>query len=356
MKSNFRLPRFVAVLGAALILAGCAATPTPVAPRETTTVERVRPASKLPADGALERRILALDPEKISDRDVRETLVLGPVPRIMLLHGGVYGVHLLMESFAAFLAAMGYPLERIRDAGDGDLSYSPFDSAERQAGLLAWYYEQEGVRAMLVGHSQGGIQALKILHELAGTYGNDVRVVNALTGVREARTTIVDPLTGKERPVVGLSVAYASVVGTGGWALALPFHWSVIPHARTIPDSVDEFTSYRIGVDFIAWDIPGLESWKTFEANGRARIRNVTLPASYSHVFVPRTAHLAEDPAMRDWINAFDPRIEANWTPAPEFDRGSVLWAADVWHSIKKHWTLEAQAWARARPGAAATP
>ena len=341
MKSRLHPSRALALVAFAVALSGCASTPAPDAARAAAT----RPPVALSAADAraLDDRILALDPEKVGDRDVRETLALGPVPRIMLLHGGVYGVHLLMESFAEFLAAMGYPIERIRNVGGGDLSYSPYDSAERQAGMLAWYYEQEGVRAMLVGHSQGGIQALKVLHELAGSYGSELSVVDPTTGEQQSRTTIVDPLTGAARPVVGLSVAYASVVGTGGWSLALPIHWSVLPHARTIPDSVDEFTSYRIGLDFFAWDVPGLESWKTFHANGKANIRNITLPASYSHVFVPGTAHLAEEPAMRDWINAFDPRVEANWTPPPELDRASVLWAADVWHSIKKHWALEAQ-------------
>jgi hypothetical protein len=356
MKAGLPLSLAALLVGAALVLAACSTAPVADAPRATADAERLRNAATAPMDKALEDRILALDPDTVTGRDVRETLVRGPVPRIMLLHGGVYGVHLLMESFAEFLSAMGYPIDRIRDAGDGGLSYSPYASAAQQAGILAWYYEQEGVRAMLVGHSQGGIQAVKILHELAGTYGDHLHVVNPLTGVDETRTTIVDPLTGRERPVIGLSVAYASVVGTGGWSLALPVHWSVLPHARTIPDVIDEFTSYRIGVDFFAWDIPGLEGWKTFTAEGKTNLRNLTLPASYSHVFVPGTAHLAEDPAMKAWIDAFDPRIPANWTPPPELDRPSVLWAADVWHSIKKHWTLESQRLIRARRAGQAKP
>jgi hypothetical protein len=212
------------------------------------------------------------------------------------------------------------------------------------------------MRPMLIGHSQGGIQAVKILHELAGSFGDTLRVVNPLTGAFEERSTIVDPLTGERRPVVGLSVAYASVVGTGGWALALPVHWVVLSRARTIPDSVDEFVSYRIGVDFFAWDVPGLESWKTFEPSGKASVRHVMLPATYSHVFVPGTAPLVENKATRDWIDAFDPRVEADWTPPPEYDLDNVLWAADVWHSIKKHWTLEAQRFVRARRNAPAKP
>jgi hypothetical protein len=77
-------------------------------------------------------------------------------------------------------------------------------------------------------------------------------------------------------------------------------------------------------------------------------VRNVTLPAEYSHVFVPATAHLAESAAMRAWINDFDPDSKAGRSPLPEGDASNVLWAADVWHSIKKHWCLEAQRLLRA--------
>ncbi len=269
----------------------------------------------------------------------------------MLFHGGVYPVHLLMESFSRFLTGMGYPEERIRDAGDGSLSRSPYEPSDRQAGLIAWYYEREGVRSILVGHSQGGIQVVKILHELAGSFGDKLRVFNPLTGEFEERTTIVDPLTGRERPVVGVSVASAAAVGTGGWALALPIHWMVVSLVRSIPDTADEFTGYRIGIDFFAGDGPGLEGVKTFYPAGKANVRNVTLPAEYSHVFVPVTAQLAEDPAARDWINAFDPNNPAG--SSPPHGAANIMWAADVWHSIKRHWTLEAQRFVRARRAAA---
>jgi hypothetical protein len=303
-------------------------------------------------DASVEERILALDPEHITEADVRSTLAAGPTPRIMLFHGGVYPVHLLMESFSRFLIGMGYPEERIRDAGDGSLSRSPYEPSDRQAGLIAWYYEREGVRPILVGHSQGGIQVVKILHELAGSFGDKLRIFNPLTGEFEERTTIVDPLTGRERPIVGVSVAAAAAVGTGGWALALPIHWMVLSRVRSIPDTVDEFTGYRIGIDFFAWDGPGLEGVKTFYAAGKANVRNVTLPAQYSHVFVPATAQLAEDPALRDWINAFDPGNPASSSPLPEYGASNIMWAADVWHSIKRHWALEAQRFVRARRAA----
>ena len=336
---------------------GCAIDP--YAPRESASSARPVPGGVLRSvniDRALEDRILALDPERISDEDVRGTLARGPTPRIFGIHGGVYPVHLLMESFAQFLIGMGYPEDRIHDLGDGALSHSPYESSAKEAGLIAWYYEREGMRLLVVGHSQGGIQAMKILHELAGSFGSELRVFNPLTGRLEGRTTIVDPLTGRERPVVGVSVAYVSVIGTGGWSLALPIHWAVLNRIRTVPDTVDEFTGYRIELDFFAWDAPGFEGLKTFHAEGKASVRNVTLPAGYSHVFVPGTARLAEDPAMRNWINAFDPNNEAGRAPLPNGNADNVLWAADVWHSIKRHWTVEAQHFVRARRAALGTP
>ena len=119
-------------------------------------------------DAALQARIIALDPAHISDRDVREVLAKGPTPRMMLLHGGVYPVHLLMESFGAFLTGMGYPEAGIRDPGSGDWSYSPYLRTSQLAGLVAWQYEHDGMRPMLIGHSQGGLSAVKILKDLAG--------------------------------------------------------------------------------------------------------------------------------------------------------------------------------------------
>ncbi|HEX9278677.1 MAG TPA: hypothetical protein VGA51_20075 [Casimicrobiaceae bacterium] len=343
--------RFALAAAFGFIAAACASGQD----RAPATIERPLAGSivkSIVLDASVEERILALDPEHISDRDVRSTLAAGPTPRIILLHGGVYPVHLLMESFSRFLTGMGYPEERIRDAGDGSLSRSPYESSDRQAGLIAWYYEREGVRPILVGHSQGGIQVVKILHELAGSFGDRLRVFNPLSGEFEERTTIVDPLTGRERPIIGVSVACAAAVGTGGWALALPIHWMVLSRVRSIPDTVDEFTGYRIGIDFFAWDGPGLEGVKTFHAAGKANVRNVTLPAEYSHVFVPGTAQLAEDPAVRDWINAFDPNNAAASPPLPEHGVSNIMWAADVWHSIKRHWTLEAQRFIRARRAA----
>jgi hypothetical protein len=62
------------------------------------------------------------------------------------------------------------------------------------------------------------------------------------------------------------------------------------------------------------------------------------------------TAHLVNDQKIKDWINndyVPSERPEVN----VEFESNSVniLWAADVWYSIKKHWVLELQRLIRAR-------
>ena len=63
---------------------------------------------------------------------------------------------------------------------------------------------------------------------------------------------------------------------------------------------------------------------------------------------VAAAGHLAEDPAMREWINAYVPG-SVNGFPADAKSTDNALWAADVWYSIKKHWVLEAQRVVRAK-------
>ena len=341
------------ITAASLALAGCATQPfdTVAGGHPPATAQAAR---QLP-EPAVQARLLALDPEHISDRDVRETLAKGPAPRIMLLHGGVYPVHLLMESFGRFLTGMGYPESQIRDPGDGDWSYSPYLRTSQLAGLVAWQYEHDGMRPMLIGHSQGGLSAVKILKDLAGQNGDVIRVWNPLTATLEERTTIVDPLTGRERPAVGVSVAYASAVGAGGWALILPNWWEDLDTLRKIPDTVDEFTGYFIEVDLFALSLPGNPLDRKYENGGKAHVRNVTLPATYNHVVVPLTRSLAEEPAVRDWINAYVPGDNRDTSSLPGDAAEHVLWAADVWYSIKKHWCLEAQRWVRAQRARVAT-
>ena len=326
-----------------LAIAGCA-TPTPPA-GETTAAPAA--SSAWTSDRALDDRILALDPEHISSDDVR-TLAKGPAPRIILLHGGIYPVHLLMVSFGRFLVGMGYPEGQIRDPGNRDWSYSPYQESAELAGLVAWAYEHDGMRPMIIGHSQGGMQAVKVLRELAGKMNNPIHVWNPVAHEFESRTTIVDPLTGNERPVVGLSVAYASAVGAGGAAFLLPNQWNMIGRLRSIPNSVDEFTGFLIGLDLVAWTLPGAEE-NTYHANGSAKVRNVELPATYNHITVPITQDLPRDPKTHAWIDAYYPGSHADPSDLPGDAALHVLWAADVWYSIKKHWCLEAQRLIRMR-------
>jgi hypothetical protein len=303
-----------------------------------------------PIDPAVEERILALDPEHVSEDDVRSTLACGPTPQIMNVHGGIYPVHLAMQDFAGFLIDMGYPARRVREPGRGTYSYSPYQSSEKLAGKAAWFYEQQGTRVMLIGHSQGGMQVVKVLHELDGGFDESVRVFDPLEDKVQQRTWIIDPLTGARRSVVGISVAYASAVGAGGVAFLLPNQWIMVNRLRRIPNTTDAFTGYFLEFDMVAWSTPGSAEYDAFRHNGTAVVRNVSLPGHYNHVTLPATRRFAEDKALRDWINRYTPDATLPPPPAPAAgsDNG-LLWATDVWYSVKKHWVLEAQRVIRAR-------
>jgi len=83
-------------------------------------------------------------------------------------------------------------------------------------------------------------------------------------------------------------------------------------------------------------------------------VRNVVLPMTYNHITVPITHELAADPKARAWINAYVPG-DGEEPKVPADVRGlNILWAADVWFSIKKHWCLEAQTLIRAKRAALA--
>jgi hypothetical protein len=322
---------------AAALLAACPFACTRAADADT-------PASlREPTDRAIEERVLSLVPEHVSTADVRNTLAHAGAPRIIALQGSVPIV--TMAPFAEFLIAMGYPADRIRKP-DGSLSYSSFIDARELAGMLAWYYEQEGMMPMLIGHSQGGMIVVKVLHELAGGFGPEVPVWNPYRGP-ESRTSIVDPLTGRQRPVVGLKVPYAAALATGKLPRLLLGQWTMLSRLREIPDTVDEFSGFSLEWDAIAGNFGYAEPYR---ALGSARVRNVILPSAASHVDLPRVAELARDPVTREWIENYAPGTSAA-LPATSIDTRNLLHAADIWYSIKKHWCLEAQRLIRARRG-----
>jgi hypothetical protein len=346
MQPRIRVLAFAATALWLLGLAGCATQPPPAAPAPTGRGV----LAALALDRALEDRILALDPERIGPDDVKNTLARGPTPRIILLHGGIYPVHLAMESFGEFLTGMGYPEARIRHPGDRRWSHSPYENAAQIAGFAAWAYERDGMTPMLVGHSQGGIQVMKVLRELDGAFAEQVAVWDPLTDSALERTTIVDPLTGQLRPVRGLTLSYASAAAAGGAALILPNQWSMIGNVRLVPNTVQDFTGYSIVFDTWAWT-NGMQPDDIFRAAGTARVRNVELPWTYNHVVFPVSSDFPKDPTVRAWIEAYTPAAATQ--PAPlEAEGRSVLWAADVWYSVRKHWCLEAQQLIRARRSA----
>ena len=339
---------------AALLASGCA-TSRDYRYREWAydhPVHRGEVLQSFELDADLEEKLLRLDPDRISERDVSEVLARGPAPRIIILHGGVPFVYLVMESFSRFLIAMGYPENRIRNPNDGSYSYSPYRSSVNVAGIIAWYYEKEGLMPIVIGHSMGGFQSVKVLHELAGTYGDKIAVRNPLTGEPEARYSILDPLTGVERPVIGLRIGYAMALGAGGFVRFLPNQWSLLRRLRSIPDSVEHFTGVSMAFDLLGADFfTSASPTNRYVATGTAEVRNVRLPLSYRHVVVPRTAHLAANQKIRDWLNAYQPSERPTLSVKFNTSSKNILWAADVWHSIKKQWCLEAQRFVRAKRG-----
>jgi hypothetical protein len=293
-------------------------------------------AAKATLDAADATRVRHLDCARVSGSDVRDALSRAPAPRIVLLQGSVPLV--TMEPFARFLIAMGYPEDRLRNPRDGAFSYSSFADSEALAGALAFDYEQSGMQPMLIGHSQGGMLVIRTLYELAGAFHAALHVVDPATGAALARTTIRDPHTGRSRPVIGLHVAYAAALATGWLPRLMLGQWSMLSRLRRIPDTANEFTGFILPHDPIAGNLLGDTP---YEALGHADVRTVVLPGSYHHLTLPRTEHLAGDPVIHAWIDAWWPGSTA---APPGGDTSNLVHATDIWYSVKRHWCLQAQA------------
>ncbi len=306
-----------------------------------------------PLSPAAQAKILALDPENVSQTEISEVLAQAPAPRIINIHGGILPRHANMNSFSEFLIGMGYPTASIRHPNDGTYTFGYYDKSDMIAGVIAAYYENDGLRPMLVGFSQGGFQAMRVLHKLAGDSGDRLSVWNPVTEESEERYEITDPLTGKSRPVVGLQVSYACVAVAGGLGRWLPNQWDMSDKLRKIPDSVEEFAGFQKGLDPLGGDYLGYGPSNDYKATGSAVVRNLRLPTTYGHASIPDTRHLAKDPAIRDWLSNYRPTDTPTATLQldVQFDADSthVLWAAEVWYSIKKHWVLELQRKIRAQ-------
>jgi hypothetical protein len=289
-------------------------------------------------DAAGIQGLLALDCRHVASADVARLLALGPTPRIILFQGSLAVV--TMEPFADFLIAMGYPEQRIRDPRDGSLSQGSFGDSLKWAGMLAWHYESEGMMPMLIGHSQGGMMAIRILYELNGAFHDAIPVWNPLTGAALARTTIRDPRTGAARPAKGLTVGYAAAIATGKLPRIFLGQWDMIAKLRRIPDTAEDFTGFSIPWDPIAGTLGDPEP---YVAIGTARVRNVTLPAVTNHIRIPDTVHLATNEVTRRWIDAWSPDGGMALPDAAGVDTTNLLHAADIWYSVKQQWCRSAQ-------------
>src|SRR4030042_5649992 len=224
MNPKTRLLLWVCCFG--FLFYSCAHVGDPVSPSPQGTPSVTR---------ELEARVLSLNPDAISEREVAEVLSKCPAPRIFCLDGSVPIV--TMESFGRFLVLMGYPEASIRNPGNGSYSYSSYRSSAEMAGRIAWYYEKEGMRPMVIGHSQGGMLSVKILHELAGAFREEIEVTNPYSGQSENRHFITDPLTGKECPVVGLQLSFASAIATGKGMRFVLAQWGMLNRIRKLPDT-----------------------------------------------------------------------------------------------------------------------
>jgi hypothetical protein len=337
-------------LGVLLLTAGCARLDLhPVNREKAAEIDRMELRRPYRLTPEAENRILALNPNNVSAGGVRGVLKGAPAPRIISIHGGIHPSQLVAAAFCKFLMGMGYPEHAVRHPGDGAYSISCYEEAKMIAGIIPWYYEREGMRPMIFGQSQGGMQAVKVLQRLARPPGGRIEVWNPLTWKPEGRYEITDPLTGKTRPAAGFSVAYVASLGAGGVTRALPNQWDMLLKLRAVPDTVDEFTGFYLGLDWLGGDNLGFGAANRFHATGSAKVRNVELPASYSHMFASELTHLLRNQEAVNWINQYAQTDKPKNPSNLRGDTRNILFGADVWQSVKRHWVIELQRLIRAR-------
>ena len=287
----------------------------------------------------MEEKVLALDPEALSECDVSGVLARCPSPRIVALNGSI--PMMTMESFGKFLVLMGYPEGSVRNPQNGSYSYSSHRDSQEMAGMIAWYYEKEGMRPIVIGHSQGGMLSVKILHELAGAFRERVAVWNPQSGKEEARYSIVDPLDGRDRPVIGLKLGFASAIATGKGMRILLGQWGMVSRLRKTPDTVEEFTGFHVPHDLISGTLFGIGEGDWYAPVGLSRVRNVVLPPEGGHLGILVMEQLARNPATRRWIQSYSPAKRLEGAPDFQEEGRNILLASELWYSIKKHWCLE---------------
>ncbi len=291
-------------------------------------------------------RVLSMDPEHLADSDLQLLRSTFPVPRIIAINGSLPIVS--MDSLAQLFIEMGYPEEKIRDPLNSNLSYSSYLDSAKLAGMVSWYYEMDGVMPILIGHSQGGMLVIKVLHELAGSFDPVLQVWDPYADCAEFRTTIISPVSGIERPVVGLKVGLGSAIATGKVMRLLLGQWDMLGRLRQIPDTVVEFSGYHLDHDPVSGTLFGIGRNDMYRPLGSAFVRNITLPEGTGHLGAIRVASLSADKDMIRWISAYTPDHDLRSVPAGK-GSGSFLYAADIWHRIKAAWCREVKEWIMGR-------
>ena len=164
---------------------------------------RDRRAARRPRSPALPRpRVAGAHPRARSAHVTRpatcaRSLAKGPTPRIILLHGGVYpgppddGVVRQLPDRDGLSRSAASAIPAIATGRT-----APTDEPAQLAGLVAWEYEHDGMRPMLIGHSQGGLYGGQDPEGPRGPERRQRAGVESAHGTLEERTTIVDPLTG----------------------------------------------------------------------------------------------------------------------------------------------------------------
>jgi hypothetical protein len=132
----------------------------------------------------------------------------------------------------------------------------------------------------------------------------------------------------------------------------MPPNWTLTGRLHSIPDSTDAFTGYSIGLDVIGADLLGLGAANQYVANGQAEIRNVPLPAGANHSRIMDTRKFLQQPDVITWINQYAPTNKPALDVELDADPAQVIFAADAWHDIRKHWVMELQRVLRAERAA----
>lgn len=350
---NVRRPRGQTGFGATLlacwlVVAGCSTTPSPTPGAPLTDGTETTPCRACQIAPELQQQILALDPDRVTGAQVREVLARAPAPQIIAIHGGILPIKAGMNSLAEFLVAMGYPDSSLRNRATGDVAYGYYFDSDRLAGAVAWYTERDGLRPMLIGHSQGGIQVMRVLHKLAGDYPTSLRVWNPETQKSESRTSIWDPVSRKRVPIDRVQVCYAAVAAAGGAARFLPNEWDMNRRLRKVPDSVVDFTGFHKEFDPWGGDYLGYGSANEYQATGTARVENIRLPTSGAHWTIPYAGALLEDQEALERIQNYRSAPDPDVVDDDEEPSTREAFATVVWYEVKRHWVLELQRLLRA--------